>query len=154
MPLQSSVKSKPLCEQQVSPSPEKRCGGLYLRGTVAPCSAWQSSAHPESVFSLLHGRRQEVWRCPLAGRYARVPMSLRSRVVSCPPSWLAQEMHLAPRFPRSAGRPTSGQCAAHAVLLQLPFPRRTALPFVTGERRGDEKTGGDVPGLEGAQCRG
>lgn len=86
-------------------------------------------------------------------------MSLLSRLVSCPPLWLAQEMYLALCFPRSVGspapgRPTSGRCAAHAILLRLPFPRRTGLPFVTGERRGDEKPGEDVPGLEGAQRRG
>lgn len=97
------------------------------------------------------GYRWEVWKCPLARRCAGVPVSLPSRVASCPPSWLAQEMHLAPCFPCSVGssapgRPSSGQCAAHAVMLRLPFPRRTGLPFVTDERRGDEKLGGACQG--------
>lgn len=81
-------------------------------------------------------------------------MSLLSRIVSYPPSRLAQEMHLVPCLPRSVGSPTSGRCTAHAVPLQLPFPCRTGLPFVMDERRSDEKPGEDVPGLKGAQRRG
>lgn len=86
-------------------------------------------------------------------------MSLLFRTVSRPPSWLAQEIHLSPCFPPSMGSPApgtpiSGRCAAHAIPPQLPFPHRTGLPFVTGERGGDEKPGGDMPRLEGAQRQG
>lgn len=37
---------------------------------------------------------------------------------------------------------TSACCGSHS---------HAVLPFITGERRGDEKPGGDVPGLEGTQ---
>lgn len=76
-------------------------------------------------------------------------MTLLSKWVPCPPSWFAQEMLLALCFPRSAGssaprRPTPGRCTTQASPLQLPFPRRTGLSFVTAERRGDEKLVGEM----------